>query len=1167
MHEWTTPLAWTLLHTLWQAAAVAAVVWLVLRVTPARRAGLRHAVATAAVFVVLGGAIATHAVVVAPGRTASPEPAILKTAAVARESADRRSVEAEPATVRGSAPAAAGAPAAGVSWLPLLSGLWLVGVAVSLGRMLLGLRTARRLARATTPAPAWLQDRCDRLAERMNLARRVLVRVADAHASPCVVGLLQPLVLLPAPVVAGDSNALRVILAHELAHARGLHPLLSLCVGVAESLLFFNPAVRWLAAQAALEREAFCDAAAAEALGGDGAAVAATLGRAAETRWAPALPAAAGFLGRGPSPLASRMRRLLTPAEAPGLASPRWLLPLAAAAVLAALALHRVSGLVAEELMSGDAFVAQAAEVAEAAPPSYPHDAEPVSLSGTVTAEGGLPAGSRVMLRISVQSGIRGETTSISARVGNDGIARFEQPPPRDTMPGTTTVVAHADGFARTVLPSFETEPGEEVTGIEVVLTPGFSSTIELVDARGRPIEGARPQAFAQLGSSGHGMGDLGRTDADGRLTVPHLSAMEHALHWEVPGFARDRTAWFPEPDGVERVVLADAVPVRGRVVDGGGDPIAGARVARVVGFGGGGTDDPRDPSDGDPPPAVTDADGRFRLDHAPAGSRGTVWAAADGFAPAVVWGVPAGEGAGAEIRLDPAYAVEVAWAGPLEELAEDRDGRRVVSWQQSLEVEPNHTYRALPVRVPVVPVDRDDGVTATARIDGPHLLRAPLTVTAGGVTREVGRPWEARVVRLDPGAAEPAAEATRTVRLRLVSPPGWPVPDGGTLRVLGLDPDARAYRGPGNVPVMDGVVEFEAPSGITRHGAEGGAVVMWEGLTSPGYRVDKAREVVVPPGEGVHEIDVPAIPAGAVRGRVVDEAGAPFADARLSLDVLERPTGADAKPQHVDPNLFNNVRADADGGFAIPGVPLGGRYRVQADAVDRETRVLGEAFEPTRSSPFAVSDLVLPAGTDVAVRVLGPGGGPVAGATAYYSWSDPEGGGHGGVDRTTDADGRVVLPGVNLALPGEHRVRVDAVPASAPHPDGLQAAEAELPGAGGPVEVRLEAGLRLFGRVVDDASGEPVAHRRVTAMAGFADDAATTRVEGVTDADGRFDLAGLSDTAYRLDLENAYPEGTTVLDHGDGTFGYRYPSGWPAGNLRPGTGEPVEVRVVLQRD
>ena len=39
-------------------------------------------------------------------------------------------------------------------------------------------------------------------------------------------------------------------------------------------------------------------------------------------------------------------------------------------AVVAALALHRVSGLVAEELMGGEAFVAKAEEVAEAAPSS-----------------------------------------------------------------------------------------------------------------------------------------------------------------------------------------------------------------------------------------------------------------------------------------------------------------------------------------------------------------------------------------------------------------------------------------------------------------------------------------------------------------------------------------------------------------------------------------------------------------------------------------------------------------------------------------------------------------------------------------------------------------------------------------------------------------------------
>ena len=59
-----------------------------------------------------------------------------------------------------------------------------------------------------------------------------------------VVGWLRPVILLPLAAVTGlSASQLETILAHELAHIRRHDYLLNLLQTVAETLLFYHPAV------------------------------------------------------------------------------------------------------------------------------------------------------------------------------------------------------------------------------------------------------------------------------------------------------------------------------------------------------------------------------------------------------------------------------------------------------------------------------------------------------------------------------------------------------------------------------------------------------------------------------------------------------------------------------------------------------------------------------------------------------------------------------------------------------------------------------------------------------------------------------------------------------------------------------------------------------------
>ena len=103
---------------------------------------------------------------------------------------------------------------------------------------------------------------------------------------------------------------------HELAHIRRGDYLVNLCQLLAESLLFFNPAVWWISRQIRQEREACCDAMAIALAGEPLQYARRTLAQAARA----ALAAAPAFGDRlNPSGLKDRVQRLLVPGYRPAL--------------------------------------------------------------------------------------------------------------------------------------------------------------------------------------------------------------------------------------------------------------------------------------------------------------------------------------------------------------------------------------------------------------------------------------------------------------------------------------------------------------------------------------------------------------------------------------------------------------------------------------------------------------------------------------------------------------------------------------------------------------------------------------------------------------------------------------------------------------------------------
>jgi beta-lactamase regulating signal transducer with metallopeptidase domain len=108
------------------------------------------------------------------------------------------------------------APSGSLSWRRIAVATWFVVVVLSAGWIVLGAFQARQLVRRAEPAPDWILREMERLAGG---DRAPSVAVAAAIPTPMVLGVVRPVVLLPASSLAeGQRAAVRAALAHEWAH-------------------------------------------------------------------------------------------------------------------------------------------------------------------------------------------------------------------------------------------------------------------------------------------------------------------------------------------------------------------------------------------------------------------------------------------------------------------------------------------------------------------------------------------------------------------------------------------------------------------------------------------------------------------------------------------------------------------------------------------------------------------------------------------------------------------------------------------------------------------------------------------------------------------------------------------------------------------------------------
>lgn len=249
-------LGWTLIHFVWQGAAVGLIFAVLMRVCRHTSPNLRYAIGLVCMGALLLLPIATYWYVYQAGQTGT----VHSLAAAA------------PALLGQALGAANAAMAADESWLgalesyvsaylPWIVMAWGFGVALLSLRVCLGWWRLEKLSReGVSPLAAELQQQVAVLCEVLGVRQTVTVLESTRVGVPTVMGWLKPVILMPTSCLLGLSREqLELVIAHELGHIRRWDYVVNLLQVLVETVLFYHPVVRWISRRVREEREQCCD--------------------------------------------------------------------------------------------------------------------------------------------------------------------------------------------------------------------------------------------------------------------------------------------------------------------------------------------------------------------------------------------------------------------------------------------------------------------------------------------------------------------------------------------------------------------------------------------------------------------------------------------------------------------------------------------------------------------------------------------------------------------------------------------------------------------------------------------------------------------------------------------------------------------------------------------
>lgn len=244
-------IGWTIIHSLWQGAAAAlglALVMLFLRRSAART---RYLVGVMALMLIVVISMITFVSIFQPGKPGIPVTGengsqVLLTGAITNQG---------------------DVTLAGVfknyfnRHLPLVVTVWLLGVLVLVLRLSGGYLYNQRLKlhRNRSLPNSW-QNRLETFCRQTGIRKTINLVESALVKIPLTIGHFKPMILFPLGLVTGlPRDQVEALLAHELAHILRKDYLVNILQSFVDILFFYHPGVRWISSQVRAERENCCD--------------------------------------------------------------------------------------------------------------------------------------------------------------------------------------------------------------------------------------------------------------------------------------------------------------------------------------------------------------------------------------------------------------------------------------------------------------------------------------------------------------------------------------------------------------------------------------------------------------------------------------------------------------------------------------------------------------------------------------------------------------------------------------------------------------------------------------------------------------------------------------------------------------------------------------------
>lgn len=264
-------IGWSLIHSLWQDAlivlALAAILKLLSRAKPQSRYFIACVALTAMIILPVVTTYVLH------NRRAEPSDIV-----VDADSAAVMSIDSSSANIRGTGNERI-AVAQKIDWinrtitetwntserveefLPWLILAWLAGVVIYAVKLSGGLFCVANLRKLPANAPdPELGELVNELTSRLAIKRKIKICESALINIPMTIGWIYPLILIPPSSLLGLTPfQLQAIITHELIHIKRCDFLINFLQSVAETMLFYHPAVIWTSRKIREEREYICD--------------------------------------------------------------------------------------------------------------------------------------------------------------------------------------------------------------------------------------------------------------------------------------------------------------------------------------------------------------------------------------------------------------------------------------------------------------------------------------------------------------------------------------------------------------------------------------------------------------------------------------------------------------------------------------------------------------------------------------------------------------------------------------------------------------------------------------------------------------------------------------------------------------------------------------------